>query len=123
MLLSQRLIAQRLIAVSLFAAMAVLPAYAQTTIERTTPGTSTSTTQDSTTRDGKTPIQALPVQRRSGEDGDVSIEESAILPSAGGHEASRAPSMDLDCEKHSEDCIEPLTTDSPGPTLSTPAAR
>jgi hypothetical protein len=55
---------------------------------------------------------------------NVTLEDSAILPSAGGHEASRAPSMELDCEKKPEDCVEPLTSDSPGPTLSTtPSAR
>lgn len=107
-------LSQRLIAASLFAAVAALPAYAQTTIEPTTPGISQ-----------PAPVQGQAVETEVDKDrkNDVSIEESAILPSAGGHEGSRAPSMDLDCEKKSEDCVEPLTTDSPGPTLSTPAAR
>lgn len=107
-------LSQRLIAASLFAAVAALPAYAQTTIERTTPGTS---------QPAPVQGQAMETEVDKDRENDVSIEESAILPSAGGHERSRAPSMDLDCEKNSEDGIEPLTTDSPGPTLSTPAAR
>jgi hypothetical protein len=51
---------------------------------------------------------------------DVTIEDSAILPSAEGHEASRAPSMELDCEKNPEDCVEELTRSTTGPALSTP---
>lgn len=48
------------------------------------------------------------------------VEESAILPSADGHEASQASSMALDCSDGPEACLDPLDGPSDGPTLSTP---
>lgn len=59
-------------------------------------------------------------QTQSGE-GDMKIEESAILPSTDDFLESEAPTMDLDCER-SDNCLDSLTEPAEGPVLSSPDA-
>jgi hypothetical protein len=117
---------ERLFAGALLVAVMAMPAYAQTPPTKPVPSFTPSGTSAPTNAELAADAVVDPDALTDGEatDDDVTIEDSAILPSAGGHEASRAPSMDLDCEKRPEDCVEPLTSDSPGPTLSTtPSTR
>jgi hypothetical protein len=109
---------ERLFAGALFVAVMAMPAHAQTQPAKPITGSAPSSTSAPTNAELAVDVDAV----TDGEavDEDVTIEDSAILPSAGGHEESRAPSMELDCEKQPEDCVAPLTSDSPGPTLSTP---
>ena len=112
---------ERLFAGALLVAVMAMPAYAQTQPTKPVMG-STPSASEKTNAELAADAVVDPDAVTDGEakDDDVTIEDSAILPSAGGHEASRAPSMELDCEKNPEDCVEELDSDSPGPTLSTP---
>jgi len=112
---------QRLFAGALLVAVMAMPAYAQT--QSTKPVTGSAPCANEKTN-AELAVDALvdPDTLTDGEavDDNITIEDSAILPSAGGHEASRAPSMELDCQRNPADCVKELDTNSPGPTLSTP---
>lgn len=122
---------ERLFAGALVATAMALPAYAQTQSTET-PIFRPEFTQQEIIRPGssaapsETPgaptnaeLAVDAVTEPEADDGEATIEDSAILPSAGDQEASRAPSMDLDCEKNPKECLQPLTQESTGPTLST----
>ncbi len=59
------------------------------------------------------------VESELDEEGLDPPEDSAILPSAGGHTDSEAPTMEIDCEAHPELCTgDPLQRAVEGPALS-----
>ena len=60
-------------------------------------------------------------QQGQGGEGNIKIEESAILPSTDDFLESEAPTMDLDCERN-DNCLDALTDPAEGPVLSSPDA-
>lgn len=69
-------------------------------------------------------LAAAPATAEDGPGGgarDLDVEDSAILPSAEGHEASRAPTMEIDCVADPGACVgDPILTPTEGPALSEP---